>query len=115
MVYFSVRTCAPLAAGNDTQTRSTLNFLGYMAGAFVVFSNTPGGLASPRGACLCALVVTDCLLGFGHTWDREASMDTITNCRLFYVCTVSFGLCLMYAVWYDSLRVPVSFDMITST
>lgn len=95
-----------MSAGNHTQTRSTLNVLSYMAGVFVVLHNTQGGPASARIACICALVAVDGLLGFGHAWEREATMDTITNCRLFYVCAVSFGLCLMYGVWYDSLRVP---------
>ena len=106
MVYFSMRTCAPPTAGNNTQTHGNLNVLCYMAGVFIVLHNAPGGIASPRAACLCVLVWVDGALGFGHTWDREASMDTITNCRLFYVCTVSLGLCLMYGMWYDSLRAP---------
>jgi len=111
MVYFSMRACAPLTAGNNTQTHSTLNVLSYMVGVFIVCSNIPGGLASPRGMWLCALVSVDGLLAFGHTWDREATMDTITNCRLFYVCAMSLGICLMYATWYDTLRVPAPFDL----
>lgn len=106
MVKFMMDTCAPLTPGNNTQTQNTLNILSYLAGVYVVCHNIPGGVATGRGGALAMLVFVDAALSFGHTWDRESSMDTITNCRLFYVCVVSLGLCLLYSVWYDSLRVP---------
>jgi uncharacterized membrane protein len=46
-----------------------------------------------------SVVVLDYFLGVGHTWDRQATIETVTNCRLFYVCCVSFGVAALYAAW----------------
>ena len=108
LAYFSHRTCSPPPYGQSsaTQTQGNLNVLGYYCGAVVLFRNIPGSFGSPRTMCLVGLVGLDCVMGLGHTWDREATMETVTNCRLFYVCALSLALCALYAVWYDTLRVP---------
>jgi hypothetical protein len=80
--------------------------LGYYCGAVVLYRNIPAGLGSPRASCLLGLVMLDCVMGLGHTWDRQATMETVTNCRLFYVCALSLGQCAVYGIWYDSLRLP---------
>jgi len=108
MVYFWHQTCSPPAYGKEgpTQTQGNVNVLGYYLGTVVLYRNMPGGLGSPRLACLLGLVMLDCLMGLGHTWDRNATMETVTNCRLFYICALSLGLCAVYGAWYDSLRIP---------
>lgn len=100
--------CAPPAYGNvtPTQTQGNLNTLGYAVGVFVVCRNIPSGLGSPRVGCLLGFSILDGVMAMGHTCDREATMETVTNCRLFYVCAQSLALCGVYALWYDTLRVP---------
>jgi hypothetical protein len=44
------------------------------------------------------LVVLDYFLGVGHTYDRQATLDTVANCRLFYVCVASVSLACLYAL-----------------
>ena len=46
------------------------------------------------------MVMLDFLMGVGHTWENRASLDTVTNSRLFYACACSLGLCGLYAVWW---------------
>jgi len=108
LAYFSHGTCSPQAYGQSspTQTQGNLNVLGYYAGAVVLCRNIPGTFGSARTMCLLGLVGLDCVMGMGHTWDREMSLETVTNCRLFYVCVMSLALCALYGVWYDTLRIP---------
>jgi hypothetical protein len=44
------------------------------------------------------MVVLDYFLGIGHTYDRQATIETVSNSRLFYVCAGSVGLALLYAM-----------------
>jgi hypothetical protein len=44
------------------------------------------------------VVVVDYFLGVGHTYDRQATIDTVSNCRLFYICAGTLGLALLYAL-----------------
>jgi hypothetical protein len=108
MVYFWHRTCSPPADGNApaSQTLGNINVLGFYLGAVVLWKNIPAGQSTSRAGCLLGLVLLDCMMGLGHTWDRLATMETVTNCRLFYVCALSLGLCAVYGAWYDSLRLP---------
>lgn len=107
LVYFSNRTCSPPDGHTaPTQTQGNLNVLGYYIGAVVIYRNIPAAFGSPRTLCLVGLVALDCVMGFGHTWDREMSMETVTNCRLFYVCALSLSVCVLYGFWYDTLRIP---------
>ena len=108
LVYFSHRTCSPPGDGSSapTQTQGNLNVLGYYLGAVVICRNIPGVFGGARTLCLAGLVGLDCVMGMGHTWDREMSLETVTNCRLFYVCALSLALCALYGLWYDTLRIP---------
>jgi uncharacterized membrane protein YfcA len=109
MVYFAYRVCAPRAGGNGapSQTQANINVLGYAAGAFLVCRNIPGAVGSSRFMCLFFFVFLDGMLGIGHTWEPVPTMDTVTNCRLFYVCALSLGLCLMYSLWSDVLGAAI--------
>jgi hypothetical protein len=59
--------------------------------------------APSRFSVLFALVVLDYFLGVGHTWDRQATLETIANCRLFYVCGGTLCTAALYAAWQDRL------------
>jgi hypothetical protein len=108
MGYFWNCTCSPPAydKASPSQTQGNINVFGYYCGALVLYRNIPGGLGSARAGCLVGLVMLDCVMGLGHTWDRQATMETVTNCRLFYVCALSLALCGVYGLWNDTLRVP---------
>ena len=47
---------------------------------------------------LTLMVVLDYFMGVGHTYDRQATIDTVSNCRLFYICAGTVGTALLYAV-----------------
>ena len=51
------------------------------------------------------MCLLDYMLGVGHTWDAAPGMDTITNCRLFWVCSTSLCLAGLYGAWHDHLLV----------
>ena len=104
LAYFAYRSCAPNPAGY-TQTQANLNMMGYAFGAIAAYRNIPGGSPN-RSGCLAFFIMIDCFMGMGHAWDRQATLDTVANCRLFYVCASSLGLCLIYAFWWDWLRIP---------
>jgi hypothetical protein len=44
------------------------------------------------------LVVLDYFMGIGHTYDRQATIGTVSNCRLFYICAGTVGTALLYAM-----------------
>ncbi len=96
MVYFLYRACAP--KGRELHlTQENLNILGYFLGVLQLGYQLTD--ARPNGATVVMLVVVlDYFLGLGHTYDRDASIETVANCRLFYVCTASLGLACLYAL-----------------
>ena len=51
------------------------------------------------GTVVMLMVVLDYFLGVGHMYDRQATIETIANCRLFYVCTVSLSLAFFYGMY----------------
>lgn len=108
LTYFAFMTCSPPGYGHvgNTQTQGNLNVLGYVLGGVIAGRNIPAGLGSNRFMCLFALLCLDGVMGLGHRWDKLATMETVTNCRLFYVCALSLGLCALYGVWFDFLRIP---------
>lgn len=108
MGYFWNCTCSPPAydKAGQSQTQGNVNVFGYYCGVLVMYRNIPGGFGSARTSVLLGQVVLDCLMGLGHSWDKQATLDTVANSRLFYVCALSLGLCAVYGVWYDSLRIP---------
>ena len=85
----------------DSRPQENLNILGYSLGVLVAaYSAQPG---SARLTALFVAVVLDYFLGVGHTWDRQATLDTITNCRMFYVCATSMCMAALYGAWEDRL------------
>lgn len=95
-VYFLRRACAPKGQSVNL-TRENLNLLGYSAGILMAayqMTDTRG-----YGAYILTLVVVlDYFLGLGHTYDCQATIDTISNCRLFYICIGTLGTAIMYAL-----------------
>ena len=97
MVYFLYRVCAP-KSGGTSMTQENLNILGYFLGVMQVgYQIPPGGQTHSVTAVMC-MVVLDYFLGVGHTWDRQATIDTVTNCRLFYVICMSIGIAGLYSL-----------------
>jgi hypothetical protein len=45
------------------------------------------------------VVVLDYFLGVGHTYDRQATIDTVANCRLFYICACSLAIACFYGMY----------------
>ena len=102
-IYFLRRGCAP-RAGELSITQENLSMLGYFLGVgLMAYCVPPGPASGARLTCLFILLVYDYFMALGHTWDREATLDTITNCRLFYVCGASFCLAGLYAFAVEGL------------
>jgi hypothetical protein len=95
MVYFLYRACAPKPP-NLNITQENLNLLGYGLGVLqMAYQMTE---TRPNGPTVVMLVVVlDYFLGVGHCYDRQATLDTAANCRLFYVVAVSVALAALYA------------------
>lgn len=97
MVYFLYRACYPKAGHSLNLTQENLNILGYALGvmqmAYQLTDTRRNG-----GYVVMLVLILDYFLGLGHTYDRQASIDTIANCRLFYVCAASLSLSLLYAL-----------------
>ena len=101
VIYFLCRLCQPrLSQLNMTQ--ENLNLLGYWAGLLIAGYNLPDAHTG-RLAALLIMCLLDYMLGVGHTWDVTPTMDTITNCRLFWVCSASFCMAGLYGAWHDHL------------
>lgn len=97
MVYFLYRACAPKGQLINI-TQENMSLLGYCLGVLQLVYQIPASSANGM-TLLMLMVVLDYFLGIGHTWDRDASIDTIVNCRLFYMCCASVGLAGLYAMW----------------
>jgi exosortase/archaeosortase len=97
MVYFLYRACYPKPGHSINLTQENLNILGYALGvmqmAYQLTDTRRNG-----GYVIMMVLVLDYFLGLGHTYDRQATIDTIANCRLFYVCAASLSLSLLYAL-----------------
>lgn len=94
MVYFLHRSCAPRGQ-NVSMTQENLNLVGYCLGVLQVVSQVPDA-GSNAVTVVIVLVIADYFLGIGHTWDRQATIETIINCRVFYICV---GMLILDA-WY---------------
>jgi len=105
IAYFLGRICAPRFS-QMSMTQENLNLLGYFAGLLVAGYNIPDS-HSGRTAALLIMCILDYMLGVGHTWDMTPPMDTVTNCRLFWVCSASLCLAALYGAWHDHLLVDV--------
>ena len=104
-LYFLRRGCAPRSRELNI-TQENLSMLGYFAGVGLAAYNIPASeVSSSRLTCLFFLVLLDYFLALGHTWDRQATLDTVTNCRLFYACAASLGLAGLCAAGVELLGV----------
>jgi hypothetical protein len=95
MVYFLYRVCSP--KGQQLQlTQENVNILGYFLGllqtSYQITDTRDNG-----ATVIMVVVVLDYFLGVGHTYDQQATIDTVANCRLFYVCAGSIALAFLYA------------------
>ena len=99
-IYFLGRLCAPTCQVNVTQ--GNINLLGFCSGLLIAAYNIPDDHAG-RPATLVIMLFLDYMLGVGHAWDMPPTMDTVANCRLFYVCCSCLCLCALYAAWHDHL------------
>ena len=79
LFYFLGRICSPRGA-QLSMTQENTNLLGYCAGLLVVTYNVPDSRTGREGALLVTILL-DYLLGVGHTWDANPTMDVVTNCR----------------------------------
>ena len=96
MGYFLFRACYPKGQ-NVNLTQENLNILGYGLGVLQVVAQ----LTSTRGngmSTVMLMVVLDYFMGIGHTYDRQATIGTVSNCRLFYICAGTVGTALLYAM-----------------
>ena len=97
MVYFLYRACAPKSQVVNL-TRENLNLVGYCLGITFMAVQIPSSHGQVT-TLVMLMVVLDYFLGIGHTWDRQATLETVTNCRLFYVCCGCVFLMIMYCTW----------------
>ena len=96
MVYFLHRSCSP--KGNSvSHTQENLNLVGYCVGVLQVMFQVSDS-RSNSVTLILLMVIIDYFLGIGHTWDRQATIETITNCRLFYVCCGILVLDALYCI-----------------
>lgn len=103
MAHFAYLGCAPRSGHAVNVTRDNFNLLGYFLGFGIMVYSIPK-INTAHISCLCSMACIDYGLALGHTYDRQATLDTVTNCRLFYACAVTLGLCGVYAFWFDLLR-----------
>ena len=97
MVYFLFRACSPKGQ-NVNLTQENLNILGYCLGILQLayqITDTRDNTAT----VVMLVVVLDYFLGVGHTYDRQATIDTVANCRLFYICTCSLSIACFYSMY----------------
>ncbi len=93
--YFLFRACAPKSQAVNL-TQENLNLLGYGLGVLQIAYQVTDARAN--GVSVVALlVVLDYFLGIGHTYDRQATIDTVSHCRIFYICAGAIGCSVLYA------------------
>lgn len=91
--YFLCRACAPKSQTVNL-TQENLNLLGYGLGVLLIaYQVTDANGWSVLGL----LVVVDYFLGIGHCYDRQATIDTVSHCRIFYICAGAIGCAVLYA------------------
>jgi hypothetical protein len=96
MGHFLFRACYPKSQ-NVNLTQENLNILGYGLGLLQLAYQVTG--TRPNGpSVVMVVVVVDYFLGIGHTYDRQAIMETVCNCRLFYICAGTVGTAVLYAL-----------------
>jgi len=106
-VSFLAKICTPPEYCQDgpvsgAVTLANANVLGYMSGVLVAFYNVPGQYTN-RFILIFLVVVLDYFLGIGHVWERSPSVQTVSNCRLFWACSAGLCLAVLYGAWKDDL------------
>lgn len=101
VIYFLCRLCQPRYTQLN-MTQENLNLIGFWAGLLIALYNLPD-THTARLASVLIMCLLDYMLGVGHTWDASPTMDVITNCRLFWVCSSSFCMAALYGAWHDHL------------
>ena len=110
-VSFLARICTPpefhQSDGPEvgSVTIANANVLGYMLGVGVAFYCVPGQYTN-RFVIIFLMVVLDYFLGIGHVWERVPSIDTVSHCRLFWICSVGLCLAALYGAWKEDLLTP---------
>jgi hypothetical protein len=99
--YFLGRICQP-REGQLSMTQENIHFIGLCSGLLIAMYNLPDAHTG-RLAAIFIMCMLDYMLGVGHTWDPNPTMDVITNCRLFWVCSASLSLSALYGAWHDHL------------
>ena len=106
MAFFLYRVCYPKGQSLSL-TKENMNVLGYCLGLLLAIYQITA--VRDNGVYVIAsMVVLDYFLGLGHTYDRQATLDTVANCRLFYICAVSLSLAFLYAISGEPLAVAVT-------
>jgi hypothetical protein len=88
--YCLYHACLPRNSSDVSVTRENMYLLGYAGAIFVV------GYNAQTPTLLLWVVLIDYALGVGHAWDKQATVDTVVNCRLFYACCQSLLICVFY-------------------
>lgn len=96
MGYFLFRSCYPKGQSINL-TQENLNILGYGLGVLQVVLQLTSTRRNGMYAVML-MVVLDYFMGIGHTYDRQATIGTVSNCRLFYICAGTVGTALLYAM-----------------
>lgn len=95
MSFFVYRMCAPKSQTMNL-TQENLNLLGYGLGvlqaAYQITDVRANGVT-----ILMLITALDYCLGHGHTYDRQATIETVSNCRIFYICAGAIGCSVLYA------------------
>ena len=106
MTFFLYRVCYP-KGHSLSLTKENMNVLGYSLGLLLsVYQIT--AVRDNGVYVIASMVVLDYFLGLGHTYDRQATLDTVANCRLFYICAVSLSLAFLYAISGEPLAPVVA-------
>ena len=89
-----------------SMTQINITLLGLWVGLLTALHNLPDTHSGLIAAVL-VMFILNYMLGIGHTWDSTPTMDVITNCRLFWVCSSSFCLAALYGAWHDHLLLEI--------
>lgn len=96
MSHFLYRACASKGQAVNL-TQENFNIMGYGLGvlqaSYQLTETRPNG-----SSVLMLMVVLDYFLGIGHTYDRQATIETVSNCRIFYICAGALGCAVLYAM-----------------
>lgn len=88
--YCLYQACLPRHSEQVSVTRENMYLLGYALGIFLI------AYTAQVPSLILWVVLIDYALGIGHAWDKQATIDTVVNCRLFYACCQSLLLCVFY-------------------